>query len=296
MADRAELLEAALDVYPEGVALLDQAGRVVYWNRAAELLSGHASVGMVGRELPQGLEPLICCGVFEHSDPSQGPPASRGTLVHAQHLRGHDIPAIARKVILRDPLGARIGVAAVFHPADRTTALPHGETGEGWEVRESQAEMRDRLEAEFDSFVRENMPFSLMWIGVDQADEMRKSHGARACEAMLENVERTLANALRPGEQIGRWGAREFLILSHEREGNLLGNHARVLAGIARTADFRWWGDRLSLSVSIGAAAAEDGEDLRELLERAQVAMLDSERGGGNRVTLSGRRQACSPS
>ena len=38
MADRAELLEAALDVYPEGLALLDQAGRVVYWNRAAEAI------------------------------------------------------------------------------------------------------------------------------------------------------------------------------------------------------------------------------------------------------------------
>lgn len=290
MADRAEFLESALDVYPEGLALLDQAGRVVYWNRAAEILTGHPSMGVVGRELPQALEPLICCGVYERGDPDGdpvgGPPASRGTLVHAQHLRGHDVPAIARKVILRDPLGARIGTAAVFHPADRAAALPHGETGDESEVRESLVELRERLEAEFDEFVEGNTPLGVMWIAVDQAEEMRKTHGARACEAMLEIVERSLANAMRPGNEIGRWGDHEFLVLSHEPRGEVLANHARVLAGIARTADFRWWGDRLSLSVSIGAAEAERGEPLPELLNRAQNAMLESLHAGGNCVTL----------
>src|SRR5271165_3057831 len=296
MADRAELLEAALDVYPEGLALLDQAGRVVYWNRAAEVITGHAGVGVVGRELPQALEPLICCGVYEHTEPRHDPPVSRGTLVHTQHQHGYDVPTIARRVILRDPLGARIGTAAVFHPADRTAALPHGETSDESEVRESQTELRERLHAEFEEFVEENIPLGLIWITVDQAGEMRKTHGARACEAMLENVERTMANALRPGDEIGRWGDHEFLVLSHEPEDSVLANHAQVLAGIARTADFRWWGDRLSLSVSIGAAEAESGEALAELLKRAQSAMLESRRAGGNRVTLAGRRLVCSPS
>ena len=27
----------------------------------------------------------------------------------------------------------------------------------------------------------------------------------------------------------------------------MLAAHAQMLAGLARTADFRWWGDRLSL-------------------------------------------------
>ena len=33
MANRAELVEAALDVYPEGLALLDHDERVVFWDR-----------------------------------------------------------------------------------------------------------------------------------------------------------------------------------------------------------------------------------------------------------------------
>jgi len=285
MADRAELLEAALDVYPEGLALVDHAGRVVCWNRAAEILTGHSGASVVGRELPQALEPLICRGVIE-----------RGTLVHVRHQRGHDVPAIARRMILRDPLGARIGSAAVFHSADQASALPHGETCDSSEVRESQAGLRDRLQAEFDSFAGQGVPLGVLWITVDQAGDLRKSHGARACETMLENVERLLANALRPGDEIGRWGDNGFLVLSHEPEGEVLANHARALAGIARTADFQWWGDRIALTVSIGAAESEPGKDLSELLRRAQKALRAALLSGGDHVTLAAGGTACSRS
>ena len=52
-----------------------------------------------------------------------------------------------------------------------------------------------------------------------------------------------------------------------------------MLGGLARTTDFRWWGDRISISVSIGAAQAEKGESLDRLLERAQSAMSASVHG-----------------
>jgi diguanylate cyclase (GGDEF)-like protein/PAS domain S-box-containing protein len=296
MTDRAELVEAALDMYPEGLALLDETGRVIFWNHAAEIITGHPNAGIIGRALPQGLEPLTSCGAFERIEPSAVPLRGRGVLVHAWHKQGHDIPAIARRVVLRDPLGARIGTAAVFHLSEHASALPHGDTSEGSEVRASQAELRDHLEAEYERFAHEAVPLGILWIAVDQAESMRRTHGARACEAMLENMERTLANHLRAGDEVGRWGDEEFLVLSHEPAAEFLGNRARVLAGIARTADFCWWGDRLSLTVSIGAAKAEPGEELADVLKRAREAMEASAHSGGNQVTLAPGRLACSRS
>lgn len=300
MADRGELLESALDVYPEGLALLDQVGRVVFWNRAAETITGHCSANLVGRELPQALEPLMCCGVVERShvlsDPQNSRQLARGTLVHAQHRHGHDVPAVARRVILRDVLGARIGTATVFHPAERTHALPHGDTTESCDVRESQAELRDRLQSDYAAFVSEAAPLGLLWIMVDQGQHMRRTHGAQACETMLENVERTLANHLRCGDQIGRWGDDEFLVLAHEARDEGLAEYGQELAGIARTADFRWWGDRIALSVSIGVAEAARNEPLAGVLDRARAAMQTSYQAGGNHVTLAAGRLACMPS
>jgi diguanylate cyclase (GGDEF)-like protein len=113
---------------------------------------------------------------------------------------------------------------------------------------------------------------------------------------MLEKVERAMANGLRPGEQVGRWGEDEFLVISHERTPEMLAEHAQVLAGLARTADFRWWGDRISLTVSIGAAQAGNSGTLKELLERAQAAMLESIHAGGNHVTHAREGHSCLPS
>lgn len=297
MSDRVELMEAALDVYPEGLALLDEQERVAFWNHAAEVISGYPGAEMIGRHLPDGLESLSAGRPGEtHNQPRNDTQPGHGSLVHAQHKLGHDVPAIARRVVLRDGLGARIGSALAFHPAESFTALPHGETANVEELRQSRAEFRDRLENEFNMFVHEGVPLAVLWIAVDQGQDLRRTHGARACETMLETVERTLANALHPGEEIGRWGDTEFLVLSHQTSPYSLPVHAQTLAGLARTADFRWWGDRVSLTVSVGAATALHEETLAGLLDRARDAMHDSARAGGNHISVAARRQPCSQS
>jgi diguanylate cyclase (GGDEF)-like protein len=204
---------------------------------------------------------------------------------------------IARALVLRDGLGERIGEAALFHPAESLDALPHGESSEDLGADEGRGEFEERLQTEFDDFMRGGPPFSVLWIGVDQAEELRKTHGASACHAMLDKVRHALVHGLRPAEEMSRWGDDEFLIVAHERSAKMLASHAQTLAGLARTADFRWWGDRVSLTVSIGAAqASSDGaETLARLLERAREAMETSSRTGGNRATVAVDDAAAAP-
>lgn len=297
--DRTELLESALDALPDGIALFSPAGEVVFWNHAAEAITGYAGLEMVGRAIPEGLGPRaperLLLGDLQGSGNAQ---PGRGALVKTRHKLGHPMQAIARVVALRDGLGERIGTAAVFHPAESLDALPRGETGEDRGVEASQADLEDRLQMEYEDFVRGELPLGVLWISVDQAHEMRRTHGLGACEAMREKVQRALAQGLRPGEELGRWGDDEFLIISHERTTEMLIAHGQALAGLARTADFRWWGDRIQVTVSIGAAQAvhEQDEGLAHLLECAQKAMEQSTRAGGNRVTAAPGRLACLPS
>ncbi|MFY9855738.1 MAG: diguanylate cyclase [Terracidiphilus sp.] len=297
MVDRTQLLEVALDGLPEGLALLGSEGQIMLWNRAAEAITGYASTELLSRQVPEPLEPLLLASSgLGDQEAGTEPHSGRGTMVHFQHRFGHDVPAIARTMALRDGLGGRIGAAIVFHPAESLDALPHGECEEGSSVEASQAELEDRLTAVFEDYRQGGEGFGVLWVTVDQASELRKTHGAGACEAMLAKVERAMANGLRPAEQMGRWGDDEFLVLSHERTPEMLATHAQALAGLARTADFRWWGDRVSLTVSIGAAQAEREETLADLLDRAKAAMQSSFHAGGNHITSALGRQACSPS
>jgi len=287
MADRAELVEAALEVYREGLALLDRGDRVIFWNRAAEAITGYSGAHVLGREMPASLEALARSPVCEPDAKYRG----RGALVHAQHQRGHDLPVTAYRILLRDALGERIGCAALFHGAEQAAALTHPDSGSAEEMTDGQADLAERLAMEFDACRESGAQPGILWITVDQGEGLRKTHGARACEAMLEAVERTLANALLAGEELGRWSEDEFLLTTRESVVETLTKRAQALAGIARTTDFRWWGDRISVTVSIGLAVAGGDETLAELVERARRAMEDSIHAEGNHVTVASGRQ-----
>ncbi|HEY1767334.1 MAG TPA: diguanylate cyclase [Terracidiphilus sp.] len=298
MSERTELLEATLEGLREGVAVFDAQDRVAWWNHAAEAITGYPGMDLLARPVPEVLEGLLLEGArMVELGPGGWARAGHGTLARVKHRLGHEVVVMARTVVLRDGLGGRIGTTALFRPAETLDALPRGDTGDDADVAASQMELEDRLDTEFGDFRRGGPPFGLLWIGVDQAHELRRTHGTGACHAMLEKLHRALSGGLRPSEQIGRWGEDEFLVIAHERTAEMLALQAQTLAGMARTTDFRWWGDRLSITVSIGAGQADAGCDatLAQLLERTQQAMVASRREGGNRIASAGRGKKCLP-
>lgn len=289
MTDRTELLETAFDILPEGVGLFDREDQVVFWNHAARDITGYSAVELLGRQLPERLEPILAAGSHKGElHPNAAGAEGRRSLAPAQHKLGHVVPVIVRILDLCNGLGERIGTALLFHPAESLDALPHGGTSAEQKVSESRAELTERLQTEFDDFARGGCPLGILWISVDQAEDLHKTHGSAACNAMLEKVGHAVARGLRPAEEMGRWDEGEFLIVAHERSAEMLVAQAQMLAGLARTADFRWWGDRVSITVSIGAAQASNDctESLAQLLRRAREAMEASSR-QGNRVTAA---------
>jgi hypothetical protein len=212
MTDHMELLEAALDVLPDGIALAGLKGRVAFWNTAAEAITGHARANLLGQHVSDALETIIVGGARQwtiqtdaasHPGPGRSHPG-HGSLVYLRHQLGHELPAIARILVLRDGLGERIGTAVTFHPAQSLDALPHGETSQDENAAATLTDLDERLGTEFEDFTRSGQPFGVLWIAVDQGQCLHKTHGARACEAMLEKVERALSGGLRPSEELGR--------------------------------------------------------------------------------------------
>jgi GGDEF domain-containing protein len=300
MSDRTKMLEATLDLMDEGVAILDEQSNVLFWNKAATALTGHPPEDVVARRCPEDLylvdeehqtragvglrtcrrsKPVKPASGFgwaystysdlprlseadSHGDDAGNRPLHAPTLVSMSHRLGHSVPGMLRKVTLRNSRGEPAGAALLFYPVEEMDKLPHGESGEGAEIERSQADMEDRLDAAHHEWLTSRMPFGLLWITVDQAESLRKTHGHGACEAMLRTIEHTLLR-------------------------QLILDHARRLAGLARTADFRWWGDRVGLTVSIGASQATEGDTLQSLLLRARRAMQASEYAGGNHATES---------
>jgi diguanylate cyclase (GGDEF)-like protein len=318
MNDRVEMLEAALDLMDEGVVLLDEQARVLFWNDAATFVTGYNRVDRLSRVCPEdlyevdaehlartgaatlarartleGASPNAFAGAIAryagelhaHRDTTAEGFLEKPALVAIHHHLGHSIPAMLRKVPLSNDSGERMGTVLLFHPVEELGALPHGDSGAGAGVEHAQADMEGRLDAAHHQWETNRVPYGLLWITVDQAASLRKSHGREACDSMLRNVEQTLIRGLRPNEVMGRWGDDDFLVLSHERTAELMVEHAQRLAGRTRTTDFRWWGDRMSLTVSVGVSQAVANDSLHLLLKRAQEAVRSSRYAGGNHVS-----------
>ena len=285
-----ELLEAALDGLPEGMGIFDSEGAVMFWNEAAQCITGYAAIELLGHEIPEDLAPLLAArSAMERSQPLGVLEENHRSMTKARHKLGHMVSILARVLVLNNDLGERLGTAVLFHPVESLDALPLNELSDAAFAEGARADLLERLQIECDDFTHGGAPIGILRISVDQAHELLKTHGSAACRAMLEKVYYALGHGLRPGEEIGYWASDGFLAIAHERNAEMLAAHARTLVGMARTADFRWWGDRISLTVSIGAAQAARGpaEDLTQMLRRAREAMENSIREGGNRATIA---------
>jgi diguanylate cyclase (GGDEF)-like protein len=271
---------------------------VLLWNAAATAITGYLSAEMLSRGLHADfyqIEPHHHADLEHGIVRRQADVTERPVLVSLRHGGGHRLPAMLRCNPLRDALGARFGTLLRFHPVEEIDALPHGTSNDDGaqekQVEQSQEEMEDRLDEAWQEWRANAIPFGLLWIQIDQAAMLRKTHGCDAAEAMMKIVERTLLHGLKPTEMMVLWGVNEFLVLCHERTEQMLEAHAQHLCGLVRTADFRWWGDRVELTASVGAAQAEELHPEREsslssLLKRAQDGMQESMHAGGNHVLL----------
>src|SRR5208282_3400830 len=117
MTDRTELLEAAFDSLPEGMGIFGGEDEVVFWNQAAQGITGYPAAEVLGRHLPECLEPLLEAG--SGKDDLHAPAAraeGRRSLAQARHKLGHAVPVIARVLALPNGLGERIGTVLQFHP------------------------------------------------------------------------------------------------------------------------------------------------------------------------------------
>jgi GGDEF domain-containing protein len=275
MSFQADILEATLHQMDEAIVIVDCCSNVLFWNQAASSLTGYDSSDVLAHPCPN----LIATQSISNDSPS-GKPSS----VALKHKCGHIIPAMLRIFNLQSATREAAGKAMLFYPIEQLEPANSDESSGPADLKRSHAEMSDRIEAAHHQWRTSGIPFGLLRIVVDQAESLRITHGGEACESMMRTVQQTLNRQLKPAEIIARWDTAEFLLLSHERTSEQIDEHALHLAGMARTADFRWWGDRVNLTVSIGAAFAAEGHTLNSLLGAALGAMHSATYAGGNQV------------
>jgi diguanylate cyclase (GGDEF)-like protein len=177
-----------------------------------------------------------------------------------QTLQAHQLSAIRRSLVSRLAVAEREALLdPLLHTWNRTGIV---------EILREQEEERLRV----------GTPYSILMLDVDRFKAINDTHGHLIGDSVLRMVARTVSATLRSGDELGRFGGDEFLIVfpnTNVSDGERLGRRLEAAVAAMRVGIP---GGAISCTISVGAAARgpEHKGMLEPLVHQADLAMLAS--------------------
>lgn len=288
-----------IDNLHDGLYFVDKDRVITYWNKAAERISGFRAEEVVGRScsdsilthvdgegnlLCHGMCPLAAC--IDDGKP-------REAEVYLHHKNGHRIPVSVRISTLTDRDGDIVGGIELFTDISNQDAnrLRVREL-EKLALLDNLTQLANRnfiereIQSRFEEKKRFNVPFGILFMDIDHFKRFNDTYGHDVGDAVLKFVANTLVANSRPFDLYGRWGGEEFIgIVRNINEADLknLGNRLRSLV---ENAYIDHEGERLRVTISIGATLVGGGDTIESLFKRADTLLYRSKSAGRNRLTI----------
>jgi len=282
-----------------GVSVLDLQKKIVFWSDGAEKITGYARIDVLGHSCAENI--LLHCN-HNSCDMCVGKcplaialhdarPVEGASFIH--HKSGHRTPVHTWAIPLRDKHGSIIGIIQTFEgefaangpsPNDRSMK-EHGWLDNATELP-NQAMMQSHLRETLGTFAEIQVPFGVVCLEPHELNQFRARYGQEAATSMLLVLARTLRNAVWPTDFVGRWSEGRFLvILVGCGEAAMQTISDRMLMLMA-SVTIEWWGEELSVAVSMGRTVARAGDTIESLVARVHRALSEDQ------VSLRGRAAA----
>ncbi|MEP1214691.1 MAG: GGDEF domain-containing protein [Marinobacter sp.] len=145
-------------------------------------------------------------------------------------------------------------------------------------------EAHEQLEAEYQRYLRNGRPFSVMLMDIDLFKSVNDNYGHHVGDQTIIMVAHTLQEQSRKVDTLSRWGGEEYLALLPETDATEAVQTAhRIRQKIASTpvnAD----GRTINATISVGVATIQGSESIDRLLQRADEALYRAKTLGRNQV------------
>ncbi|MBB5048164.1 diguanylate cyclase (GGDEF)-like protein/hemerythrin-like metal-binding protein/PAS domain S-box-containing protein [Rhodopseudomonas rhenobacensis] len=143
----------------------------------------------------------------------------------------------------------------------------------------------DRLDSEVARAARCGEALSVLYVDIDYFKSINDTFGHAAGDSVLVELAATMKGLVRQTDLVARMGGEEFvvLLLNTEQSAALrAADHLREAIARCRFAPIT-----RPVTVSVGVAGHQAGEDAAQLLARADHALLQAKRSGRNQCILA---------
>ncbi len=127
---------------------------------------------------------------------------------------------------------------------------------------------------------------AVLFLDIDHFKLLNDRQGHTTGDRALVAVASALAAELRPADLLGRYGGEEFVALLDNTTPQQAMHVATRLCRRVHRLEIAAGTATVSLSISIGVAIHQPGDDIESLVERADQAMYDAKISGRNRVCM----------
>jgi len=292
-----------LDSFTEGVYFLNLDQEVIYWNKAAERLSGYSAREVVGNHCSDNLLRHVdgqgrqLCGPGCPMAATMLDGEVREANIYLHHKFGHRVPIFVRSSPMRDDNGEIVGAVEVFSDNSkninvlkemeklRQEVLSDPLTGVGnrryadLTLRQLDCNLRDAEDS-----------FGVIFADIDLFKNVNDTWGHTVGDRVLAMVARTLDAALRPLDINCRWGGEEFVIFIPNIGSRDLATVAERMRMLVAGTWLDHGDQRIRVTASFGGAVSRHDECADHVLERADAQLYLSKQAGRNCVHIDGRK------
>jgi diguanylate cyclase (GGDEF)-like protein/PAS domain S-box-containing protein len=302
-----EIYREILDGLQIGVSVVDLQRKIVFWSDGAEKVTGYARIDVLGHSCSDNILQhcnQISCEMCAQSCPltlvaQDGQPVESMAAIH--HKSGYRLQVHAWTIPLRDKKGSLVGIIQTFEDESATCGPDpnvHSLKEQGWldEVTElpNNAMMQSHLRETLGTFTELHIPFGIVCLEVPDLDQFRARYGQGAARSIMQVLARTLRNTVWPTDFVGMWTDRQFLVILMGCSVEALHTVSERVRQMMASVTVHWWGEELSVALSIGHTGAKPADTMESLLLRAQDALkrTDGVPYGSRSGAVAGKNQS----
>jgi len=288
-----------IDNLYDGVYFVDKDRVITYWNKGAEMLTGHPRSNALGKSCKDkflahvnenGLD--LCqsgCPLKEAIENGNSTEAE----IYLHHRDGHRVPVTTKVFPIFDDNGEVSGAVEIFsdnssHVANRRRidelqelALLDPLTQIG-----NRRYLERTLEAKLAETIRYNNQLAFFFIDIDDFKKINDTHGHDVGDEALRIAAKTLNALIRPMDVLGRWGGEEFVAAASNINREAVQAIAERFRTFIERSSVRASGENLLFTITIGGTIARQDDDLNSVIKRADTLMYQGKRKGKNQVII----------
>lgn len=299
ITDEKEFLKELVSLCPDSIIGVNREGVIVIFNRAAEKLTQYTGEEVIGKlhiiEIYDSMELARLIKKRLYS-PEFGPPGQiEGLEIEISDRYRHKIPIrLSATLIFKE--GQEVGSVGFFH--DLTFKRQMEDKLRELSVTDSlsglfnQRHFYANLTAEMEKAQAKKYPLSLICFDIDNFKECNDRLGHLEGDNIIRMIGQTLKQILRRTDMGFRYGGDEFMVLLPGTDITGANFSAeRIRKRFNEQACFSSFCDNTlskKISLSMGIAQFNPGESATLFVKRADMAMYEAKRAGGNKTVEAG--------